>query len=188
MSNLCQFYWYEWCYYREHTAGFPLQREVLGRDLGPSKGEGNEMAQWILKANGLVVPGCTAVPLTTAQLNSDTERQKRDIFDQCITKRWGTSISPIVIKADAEPDNLHDSYKDPDEPARAMPEFLDPVYGETNQLLDQNPAYDLLIHSEVVLPHQDKLRNAKILRRSLDPTGRSVVNFSQEPNVKHTCV
>ena len=37
--------------YREHTAGFPLQRETLGRVLGPAKGEGNEVAQWILKAN-----------------------------------------------------------------------------------------------------------------------------------------
>ena len=45
ISNLCQFSWYEWCYYREHIAGFPLQREVLGRVLGPSKGEGNKMAQ-----------------------------------------------------------------------------------------------------------------------------------------------
>ena len=74
ISNLCQFSWYEWCYYREHTAGFPLPREILGRVLGPSKGEGNEMAQWILKANGRVVPRRTAVPLTTAQLNSDTEK------------------------------------------------------------------------------------------------------------------
>ena len=58
-----------------------------------------------------------------------------------------------------------------------MPEFLDPVDGDTNQLLDQNTAYELLIHSEVVLPHRDKLRNTKILRRSLDPTGRSVGTY-----------
>ena len=45
-----------------------------------------------------------------------------------------------------------------------MPEFLDTVDGDTNQLIDQNPAYDLLIHSEVVLPKRDKLQNAKILR------------------------
>ena len=23
ISNLCQFGWYEWCYFRQHTAGFP---------------------------------------------------------------------------------------------------------------------------------------------------------------------
>ena len=84
-------------------------------------------------------------------------------------------------QVDAEPDNLHDPYEDPDEPARAMPDFLDPVDGDTNQLLDQNPAYNILIHSEVVLPHQDKLWNAKILRRSLDPTGRSVGTYHKNP-------
>ena len=62
-----------------------------------------------------------------------------------------------------------------------MPEFFDPVDGDTNQLLDQNPAYDLLIHSEVVLLHRDKLRNAKILRRSLDSTGRSVGTYHKNP-------
>jgi hypothetical protein len=56
ISNLCQFGWYEWCYYRENTNKFPFNKEVLGRVLGPAKGEGNEMAQWILKANGNVVP------------------------------------------------------------------------------------------------------------------------------------
>ena len=56
ISSLCQFGWYEWCYYCEHTAAFPNNREVLGRVLGPVRGEGNEMAQWVLKANGRVVP------------------------------------------------------------------------------------------------------------------------------------
>ena len=57
ISSLCQFGWYdEWCYYREQTAAFPHNREVLGRVQGPAQGEGNEMAQWVLKANGKVVP------------------------------------------------------------------------------------------------------------------------------------
>jgi hypothetical protein len=30
ISNLCQFGRYEWCFYREHTATFPNQQEVLG--------------------------------------------------------------------------------------------------------------------------------------------------------------
>jgi hypothetical protein len=34
ISNLCQFGWYERCYYREHTAAFPNQQEVLGRVYG----------------------------------------------------------------------------------------------------------------------------------------------------------
>ena len=56
ISSLCQFSWYEWYYYREQTAAFPHNCEVLGRVQGPARGEGNEMAQWVLKANGKVVP------------------------------------------------------------------------------------------------------------------------------------
>ena len=56
ISSLCQFGWYEWCYYHEQTTAFPHNCEVLGRVLGPTRGEGNEMTQWVLKANGQVVP------------------------------------------------------------------------------------------------------------------------------------
>ena len=62
-----------------------------------------------------------------------------------------------------------------------MPVFFDPVDDARNQLIIQQPAYDLLIHSEVVLPHRYKLRNAKIIRRSLDPTGRSVGCYHKNP-------
>ena len=62
-----------------------------------------------------------------------------------------------------------------------MPEFFDPFDDDTNQLLDQQPAYDLLIHSEVVLPHRDKLHNANILRRSLEPTDWSVGIYHKNP-------
>ena len=107
ISKLCQFAWYEWCYYCDHTAVFPIQQEIIGRVLGPYKVKCNEMSQWILKSNGSVVPRRTAVPLTTAQLNSKTEK-KHTIFDQCISKLWDTSISLPPITDDTTTENLHD--------------------------------------------------------------------------------
>lgn len=56
ISNICQFGWYEWVYFRDKTADYPHMQEVLGRCLGPAKNEGNSMAQWVLKMNGEVVP------------------------------------------------------------------------------------------------------------------------------------
>ena len=56
ISNLTQFKFYDWCYYREQGAAFPNDKEVLGRILGPARGEGNEMAQWVLCHMGNVVP------------------------------------------------------------------------------------------------------------------------------------
>ena len=55
ITAICKYGWYEWCYFREQKGLFPFNREVLGRILGPATGEGNQMAQWVLKANGQVV-------------------------------------------------------------------------------------------------------------------------------------
>ena len=44
ISNICQFGWYDWVYFRESVAAFPYPVEVLGRCLGPTKNGGNEMA------------------------------------------------------------------------------------------------------------------------------------------------
>ena len=70
ISALCQ---YDWCYYREQSEKFPFNREVLGRVLGPASGEGNEIAQWVLKANGNVVPRRTLRPLTVDKRYSPTK-------------------------------------------------------------------------------------------------------------------
>jgi hypothetical protein len=68
---------YDWCYFREQKQNFPFNREVLGQVLGPAKGEGNEMAQWILKANGNVVPRRSSRPLKVDEIHSAQELQKR---------------------------------------------------------------------------------------------------------------
>jgi hypothetical protein len=52
--------------------------EVLGRVLGPAKGKGNEMAQWLLKANGNVVPRRTLRPLHTAARFTALRRQRKE--------------------------------------------------------------------------------------------------------------
>ena len=94
ISSLFQFSWYEWCYYHEQMAAFPHNREVLGRVLGPARGEGNDMAQWVLKANGKVVPQRSLQPLTIAEKHSVVENKKHDVFDALIERRMGTSINP----------------------------------------------------------------------------------------------
>ena len=81
ISNLSQFDWYQWYYFGENNSAFTLEREFLGRVLGPAKGEGNGMAQWALKANGNVVPCRTTRSLNTSELSSETEKRKRNFFD-----------------------------------------------------------------------------------------------------------
>ena len=94
ISNLCQYGWYEWCYFRDQTAAFPNNKEVLGRVLGPARGAGNEMAQWILKASGRDVPRRSLRPLKVDELHSPVEIKKRELFDELIKRRWGTPMTP----------------------------------------------------------------------------------------------
>ena len=100
ISNLCQFGWYEWCYFRDHTAAFPTNREVLGRVLGPARGTGNEMCQWVLKANGRVVPRRSVRRLQVAEIHSAVEIKKRQVFDELIERRWGETM-PTSKTSDA---------------------------------------------------------------------------------------
>ena len=96
ISNLCQFAWYDWCYFREEgSVQFPFQKFKLGRVLGPTKNEGNHMAQNILKENGEVVPRRTCRWLKVEELNSESEKRKREAFDKNIMSIHGTSIGTL---------------------------------------------------------------------------------------------
>jgi hypothetical protein len=106
ISNLCQYGWYEWCYFREKKNKFPFNREILGQILCPATGEG------VLKANGNVVPRRTCRPLNVAELHSPTEIEKRKIFDTVIRGRWGTSMSPPPTVKGAS-DNVEEEEYEP---------------------------------------------------------------------------
>ncbi len=181
ISNLCQYKWYDWCYFREQKEKFPFNKEVLGRVLGPARGEGNEMAQWILKANGKVVPRRSSRPLTVAEVHSPTEIRKRSIFDGLIERRWGTSINPPK-QTDAE--NLDDiefeEYEDEDEPKRVIPDIEDTV-DATGKLLNQQPAYDKILHSEVSLQMGESMTVGKVTKRALGPDGTVAGTYDENP-------
>jgi hypothetical protein len=94
ISNLCNFGWYKWIYYRDHGS-FPVAKEKLGQALGPIKNEGNEMAHAILTAKGTVISRRTIHKLQEAERNSETERQKRQLFDDVIRSKLGDSITML---------------------------------------------------------------------------------------------
>ena len=68
---------------------------MLGRVLGPAKGDRNEMARWILKASGRVIPHRTSQTLKVDEIHSEMELKKREIFDGLIERIWGTYASRI---------------------------------------------------------------------------------------------
>ena len=186
ISSLCQFGWYEWCYYREQTAAFPHNREVLGRVLGPACGEGNEMAQWVLKANGKVVPQRSLRPLTIAEQHNAVENKKRNVFDALIERRMGTSINPPPTPEDRDPtmedptnENNLDDDNGMDGPVES-PDHED-ILDSTGRILEQQPAFDNIINAEVMIQNRDEMVMGKVTRRSLDADGRTTGTYHNNP-------
>jgi hypothetical protein len=143
--TLCQFGWYEWCYFSEHTAAFLNQQEVLGRVVGPARGEGNEMCQWVLKGNGKVVSTRSVRPVNPLEIHSEVEIKKRQVFDELIERRHGTSINllkPMKGNPDtAEPDYDNDFVDNG--PAGDLPDIED-ILDSTGEVLNQQPMWDKL--------------------------------------------
>ena len=178
ISNLAQYDWYEWCYYRDNTQAFPLNREVLGRTLGPARGQGNEMCQWILKANGNIIPRRSHRPLTVAETHSDVEQKKRDLFDRLIEERWGTSINPSNQPNDTS--DCLEEYTDDVEPARILPDIEDAVDNQ-GHLLNQQPLYDQILNAEVLLQLDDEQTVGKVVRRALGADGKTTGTYDPNP-------
>ena len=161
ISNIYTYKWYAWCYFRENTEGFPFNREILGRILGPAKGEGNKMAQWVLKANGQVVPRRTARPLKFEETHYPVETKKWSILYALIERRWGTAMkSPNlpVKQLTTNGKNLK----------MMMNKRIEDTVDAYGRLLNQQPAYDKLIHNEVQLQLEDKVL---LLQVELHPRG-----------------
>jgi hypothetical protein len=180
ISNLCQYSFYQWCYYRDSNASFPMPDEVLGRCLGPAQGIGNAMSQWILKANGKVIARRTLRPLTHIEISSETEIRKRQEWDVLAEARWGSPFEP-PIDVTCDPDLLNE-YEDDDEKARVLPEFTDPVdaFGSP---IDQQPAYDTMLNTELMLPNGDSYKPAKVVRRTIGPDGQARGSYHQQPEL-----
>jgi hypothetical protein len=145
----------------------PFQSQSTVPSFGtPAKGEGNEMAQWDLKANGRVVPRRTCCPLTVAKKHLDQEQKKRTIFDGLIERRWGTSINPPKPDPDNKEHNEYEEYEDDIEVTRTVPDNEDSVDGN-GLILNQLPAYDKIIHSEVALQLGESTSTGKVMQRAL---------------------
>jgi hypothetical protein len=142
-----------------HNTAFPNQQEVLGRVLGPARGECNEMCQWVLQGNGKVVPTRSVRPLNPSETHSEVEIKKRTVFDELIERRHGTSINPpkpMEGKSDTkEPDDADGDANT--EPAGDLSDIED-ILDSTGNVLNQQPERDKMINAEIILQQGDKLQ------------------------------
>ena len=176
ISNLCIFGWYEWAYFRDFGS-FPENKEQLGRVLGPTPNEGNEMAQSVLTIKGTVVTRRTLRKLRWDEIHSQLEIEKRKVFDSIIRHKLGDSISlpDKSNKATLVP------YADDETPQPpTLPNDDDPVTKDGLAAFER-PMTDTLINAEVTLPHDDRMQCAKVISRVLDANGDFIGDYDNNP-------
>ena len=143
------------------------------------------MAQWILKANGRVIPRHSVRPLHPGELTSPSEQSKHQSFDALIERRFGTSINPLQQLLNDGDGNSGDfenfePYEDDDEAIRPEPEIEDTI-DANGRLLNQSPAYDCMINAEVRMQLDDAAVGGRVKRRALGPDGQMTGKYDTNP-------
>jgi hypothetical protein len=165
----CNFKFYEWVYYRDHGV-FPINKETLGRVLGPLRNEGNEMEQI-----GKIIPRRTLRRLHQEELTSETEQAKCDLFDKVIHEKLGDSAhfltSPPCKGVEYEPDE-NGNLTELDDSSNIEDDVVDPV---------EQPMMDLIINSEVHLPQGEEMKAAKVTGRALNEKGELIGEYNENP-------
>ena len=151
MSNVCQFGWYEWCYYRQDcNMKFPFQKRRLMRVWGPLKNEGNEMAQAILKIDGMVIPRRSVTKLSVSKINNESKRIERVRFDETIYMMHGDSVT-IRDNSSHTPQYEYKDLNSNEDNETFIHHIEFPVNANGHAIFNQL-FYDILIKSKVKLP------------------------------------
>jgi hypothetical protein len=192
ISREAQFEWYEFCYFYDKSSGFPEQREVLGRVLGPAENAGNEMALWILKANGEVVSRQTVRKISQGEWNSKVEEERRKNYDSKIFQRYGDGL--VLNQPEKESEQIEDTdfeslsyepYEDEIESPPIVPDYEERV--DENGVVVEVSSYDALISAELKTYIDGKEVNGKVIGRLKDEDGNLVGQYDRNP-LRNTAV
>ena len=150
--------WYAWGYYREQRELLPFNREIFGRVLDLASGEGNKMSQWVLKANGEVIPKRSVRPLKLNELHCATNLKQRETFNSLIERRYGDITTPSNVSQSSQDDGAESwtPYHDEHVPPQHIPETED-VVDVNGRIICQQPAYNRLLNAEVQLQLGEKV-------------------------------
>ena len=181
MSNLCQYKWYDWCYYREHTVKFPQTKKSLGVCCILQEAR---VMRWpsVLKTNGNVVLRCSLQPLQLSEIHSPSEVRKCETFDHLIKRRWGTLINPLEEPIKTNNDENDGSGYEDDNIKPQLPSLdIEDSVDHNGWLLNQHPAYDRLLNAEVQLQLGEDYITGKVRRRALGPDRNIIRNYDNNP-------
>jgi hypothetical protein len=175
ISEIAEFEFYQWIYFRDVNASYPEDEEVLSRYLGPAAPDiGPAMCMNILKKNGKLVERSTLRALKTED-HSLTEMGKLATFDIDVKEKLGMAL--LTQTSNRKMIWRHHSMKHDSPP-------LAPVL--ESESVDTE-AFDKYVSARVMLPRDSALVGGKISRRKRDrdgnPVGRSNVNLILDTRV-----
>ena len=112
------------------------------------------------------------------------ENKKHDVFDALIERIMGTSINPTPTTEDQDPTmeeltNQNDLDGEMDELVES-PDHED-ILDSTGRILEQQPAFDKIINTEVMIQNGDEMAMGKVARPSLDADGRTTGTYHDNP-------
>ena len=134
------------------------------------------MAQWILKANGRVVPRRSLRPLKVDELHSPVEIKKREVFDELIKRRWGSPMTP----SNTQQQNIFEKYEDHEQQEQPTLEVKD-IVDSTGKLIDQQPTYDQIINAEGQLQLGEEMVTDKVTQRTIGSNGQVTGTYDNNP-------
>ena len=188
ISNIFQYGWYVWVYYRDQQTSSPQMKECLGWCLGPANNKGNEMAQWILTGNVHVVPRRDIFHLTKAELDpsNEMEQRKHTEFYASIINRL---VDSFALPPTTAPDIAHARGNEVNPRGDYFEPYLDdeetPAFVPQSDILDASgkPIFaeiisDTLINAEVSLPHGEMNGLATVVKNSVDNNGKKIGSWN----------
>lgn len=143
------------------------------------------MSQWVLNSNGNFVPRRTLRPLKPEEVCSETETKKRQLFENLIARRWGTSVNP-PRESDDKDDMTWEEYEDDEELQRRTHEVDERIDLNGTQL-NQQPIYDTLLNTKIQMQVGYDLCNGTVKRRAVGPDNRLIGTYDDDP-MKSTMV
>ena len=185
ISHLCNFKWYEWVKFRKPGKKYPYPTEKLGRCLGPALNKGNTMSQHVLTESGEILPTQTLRSLTQSEIESPTEKEKRQRMDDAIRLRYGDSksVPDNWIKRRRKPGDA-DQYEAPEVASDEPQYYEEETSGKAHEMpeADDIPDLDQYLNAEVLLPQDgEHLRAAQVVGRSTDLNGQPVGEYNSNP-------
>ena len=128
-----------------------------------------------------MVPRQTVWALQLAEVHSDTEKHKQDIFDALIERRWGSPMStPNKDDADMTTDTEDNEIDDNDETTKRHIDIEDSVDSQ-GTLMNQLPAYDRLLNAEIMVQAEEGQVSGKVIKRVFGPDGKVAGKYDNNP-------